>query len=135
MAAQVTQAMMHVVAICLGASAGALARWQLGLWLNQGAALLPWGTLAANWIGAYLVGMAVVFFQTQADLDPAWRLAVVTGFLGALTTFSTFSAEVMALLQQGRWLLASGSAGLHLFGSLLLTGLGMHTVRVWLASA
>lgn len=127
---------MHaVIAICIGACVGALARWRLGLWLNTPAGVLPWGTLAANWIGAYLVGVAVVYFQSQTQIDPVWRLAIVTGFLGALTTFSTFSAEVVTMLQQGRWLLATGTAGLHLLGSLLLTGLGIQTVRVWLASA
>jgi fluoride exporter len=127
---------MHaVIAICIGACVGALARWRLGLWLNTPAGVLPWGTLAANWIGAYLVGVAVVYFQSQTQIDPVWRLAIVTGFLGALTTFSTFSAEVVTMLQQGRWLLATGTAGLHLLGSLLLTGLGIQTVKVWLASA
>jgi CrcB protein len=123
---------MHsVIAISIGAVLGALARWRLSLWLNQGAVTLPWGTLAANWIGAYVVGVAVVFFQSQAQIDPVWRLAVITGFLGALTTFSTFSAEVLAMLQQGRVLLALGTAGLHLFGSLLLTWLGMRTAALW----
>ncbi|TNF63045.1 MAG: fluoride efflux transporter CrcB [Burkholderiales bacterium] len=123
--------MLTALAICLGASAGALARWQLGLWLNQPAALLPWGTLAANWIGAWLVGLAVVFFQSQPQLDPAWRLAIVTGLLGALTTFSTFSVEVVAMLQHGRVLLAAGNAALHLFGSLALTWLGMRMAVGW----
>lgn len=124
-----------VLAICLGACVGALARWRLGLWLNHGTALLPWGTLAANWIGAYLVGMAVVYFQSQTQLDPAWRLAVVTGLLGALTTFSTFSVEIVSMLQHGRFLLALGTASLHLFGSLALTFLGMKVTAHWLASA
>lgn len=126
---------MHaVIAICAGACIGALARWKLGLWLNTPAGVLPWGTLAANWIGAYLVGLAVMFFQSQTQIDPLWRLAIVTGFLGALTTFSTFSAEVIAMLQQGRWVLATGTAGLHLVGSLLLTVLGIQTVKVFLTS-
>ena len=123
--------MLQVIAISLGASAGALARWQLGLWLNQGHAVLPWGTLAANWIGAWLVGVAVVFFQSQAQLDPAWRLAVITGFLGALTTFSTFSAEAVALMQSGQFGPAVLHAMLHLFGSLLATLAGIATAR-WL---
>jgi fluoride exporter len=123
---------MHsVIAISLGAVLGALARWRLSLWLNQGAAILPWGTLAANWIGAYIVGVAVVFFQSQTQIDPVWRLAVITGFLGALTTFSTFSAEVIAMLQHGRFALAVGTAGLHLLGSLLLTALGMRSAAIW----
>lgn len=123
--------MLTAIAICLGASVGALSRWQLGLLLNQPGALLPWGTLGANWIGAYLVGFVVVFFQSQTQLDPAWRLAIITGFLGALTTFSTFSVEVVSMLQHGRWWLATGHAGLHLLGSLLLTVAGMKTAGLW----
>ena len=123
--------MLQVLAISLGASVGALARWQLGLWLNQGHALLPWGTLAANWVGAWLVGVAVVFFQSQTQLDPAWRLALVTGFLGALTTFSTFSAEVVAMLQHARYALALATASLHLLGSLALTLAGMKMAGAW----
>ncbi len=127
---------MHsVLAICLGACVGALARWRLGLWLNHSTALLPWGTLAANWLGAYLVGFAVVVLQSQSQLDPVWRLAIVTGLLGALTTFSTFSLEVVSLLQQGRWWLALGSSGLHLLGSLLLTWVGMRSAGLWFSAA
>ena len=117
-----------VIAICLGACVGALARWRLGLWLTTPGSLLPWGTLAANWIGAYAIGLSVAFFNTQPQLDPVWRLAIITGLLGALTTFSTFSAEVVTLLQQGRVVMASGVAGLHLIGSLLLTWLGLKTL-------
>jgi fluoride exporter len=122
--------MLTIAAICIGASAGALARWQLGLWLNQsnltvGALNLPWGTLAANLIGGYLVGVCVAVFQAIPELDPVWRLALVTGFLGALTTFSSFSAEVVGMLNQGRYSLALLTAGLHLFGSLTLTVIGI----------
>lgn len=123
--------MLTVIAICLGACVGALSRWQLGLWLNPASAstgLLPWGTLAANLIGGYLVGVCMGVFQQLPELDPVWRLALMTGFLGALTTFSSFSAEVVALLQQGRFVLAAGTASLHLFGSLALTLLGLKTV-------
>jgi len=123
--------MLTVIAICIGACGGALCRWQLGVWLNQPAALLPWGTLAANWIGAWLVGVAVVFFQSQPHLDPAWRLAIITGLLGALTTFSTFSVEVVSMLQHGRVLLAAGNVALHLFGSLLLTWAGLRMATGW----
>jgi CrcB protein len=118
-----------VLGIAVGATLGALARWQLGLWLNTPGALLPWGTLVANWVGAYLIGLLIGVFDHWPGLDPLWRLTLVTGFLGALTTFSSFSAEVIALLQQGRLLLALGNAGLHLLGSLLLTWLGLQTVR------
>jgi len=123
--------MLQVLAISLGASVGALARWQLGLWLNQGHALLPWGTLVANWVGAWLIGVAVVFFQSHTQLDPAWRLALVTGFLGALTTFSTFSAEVVSMLQHARYALALATASLHLLGSLALTLAGMQMASAW----
>lgn len=122
--------MLTVLAICLGASLGALGRWQLGLWGNAGNGL-PWGTLLANGIGAYAVGVAVVFFQQHPALDPAWRLALVTGVLGALTTFSTFSAETVALLQAGRVALAGGYALLSLVGSLLLTWAGMASAQAW----
>ena len=130
--------MLNVIAICLGACLGALSRWQLGLWLNASHAAsgtpLPWGTLAANWVGAYAIGVSIVFFQNQTQLDPAWRLAVITGFLGALTTFSTFSAEVVAYLQQGRLLMAAGSSGLHLLGSLALTFAGMKSMTFFIAN-
>jgi len=125
--------MLSVAAICLGACLGALVRWRLGLWLNPGA-LLPVGTLAANWIGAYLVGIAVATFQALPHLDPAWRLAIITGFLGALTTFSSFSAEVVGMLGQQRYLLGLGTAALHLFGSLLLTVAGIKTVSLLVTS-
>ena len=122
--------MLSVLAICLGASLGALARWRLGLWLSTPGALLPWGTLAANLTGGYLVGVAVAVFQANPHLDPAWRLALITGFLGALTTFSSFSAEVVAMLTQARYALALGTASLHLLGSLLLTVAGLKTVEL-----
>jgi CrcB protein len=127
--------MSPVIAICVGACLGALARWQLGLWLNplvMPGAALPLGTLAANWIGGYLVGLAVALFQALPQLDPVWRLALITGFLGALTTFSSFSAEVIAMLGQQKYALALGTTALHLFGSLLLTVAGMRTLAFFL---
>ena len=124
--------MLTVIAICIGAWVGALTRWQQGLWLNPASAgLMPLGTLAANLIGGYLVGVCVGVFQQLPDLDPVWRLALVTGFLGALTTFSSFSAEVVAMLQQGRYALAAGTSGVHLFGSLALTLLGLKSVAMF----
>ena len=124
--------MISVFAICIGASIGALARWGLGLWLNPGG-LLPWGTLAANLMGGYLVGICVAVFQTLPQLDPVWRLALVTGFLGALTTFSSFSAEVVGMLEQQRYAMAFGTAALHLLGSLLLTLAGIKTAILIIA--
>lgn len=129
--------MPQVLAICLGACVGALARWQLGLWLNPVATtgtVLPWGTLAANLIGGYLIGICVAVFQALPQLDPVWRLALVTGFLGALTTFSSFSAEVVAMLGQQRYALALGTAALHLLGSLLLTIAGLRSATYLIAS-
>ena len=125
--------MLSVAAICIGASLGALARWGLGLWLSAGSGF-PYGTLAANLIGGYLVGVCVATFQALPQLDPVWRLALVTGFLGALTTFSSFSAEVVAMLQTQRYGLALGTAGLHLFGSLLLTVAGIKTASLFIAT-
>lgn len=124
--------MLSVVAICLGACVGALARWGLGLWLNTGTAL-PWGTLAANLLGGYLVGVCVAVFQAWPQLDPAWRLALVTGFLGALTTFSSFSAEVVGMLMQERYGLAGLTALLHLAGSLVLTVIGIRSAMFFIA--
>ena len=125
--------MISVIAICIGASIGALARWGLGLWLNGGLAI-PLGTLAANLIGGYLFGVCVAVFQALPQLDPVWRLALVTGFLGALTTFSSFSAEVVAMLQQQRYGMALGTASLHLFGSLVLTIAGIKSASFLIAN-
>ena len=128
--------MLAIFAICTGASIGALARWQLGLWLNPLAGsvgVMPLGTLAANLVGGYLVGVCVAVFQAMPQLDPVWRLALVTGFLGALTTFSSFSAEVVALLSQQRYTMALGTAALHLFGSLLLTVAGIRSATFFIA--
>jgi CrcB protein len=125
--------MLSVAAICIGACVGALARWQLGLWLNPGG-LIPWGTLTANLVGGYLIGVCVAVFQALPELDPVWRLALVTGFLGALTTFSSFSAEVVGMLGQQRYALALGTASLHLLGSLLLTVAGMRSATFFIAT-
>jgi fluoride exporter len=120
-----------VAAISVGSSLGALLRWWLGTTLNAYFPAVPPGTLAANLIGAYVVGVAVAFFASYSALAPEWRLMVITGFCGGLTTFSTFSAEMVALLQQGRAAWALAEAGTHLAGSLLMTFAGIGTV-VWL---
>ena len=116
------------LAIGIGAMLGAWLRWGLGLWLNPLLPTLPLGTLAANLIGGYLVGVAVAAFHINVDLSPELRLFFVTGFLGALTTFSTFSAEVVALVRTAQYGWALAAASLHLFGSLLMTGLGIWTI-------
>ncbi len=124
--------MQAVLAICIGASAGALARWGLGLWLSPGG-LIPWGTLAANLIGGYLIGVCIALFQSMPQLEPVWRLLLVTGFLGALTTFSSFSGEVVSFLMSERYALALITAVLHLVGSLLMTVLGIKSMLYFMA--
>jgi len=123
-----------VLAISTGAALGALLRWQLGLKLNSVFPTVPPGTLAANLIGAYVIGLAVAFFASFSALSPEWRLLVITGFCGGLTTFSTFSAELTTLLQEGRisWALAAVAA--HVVGSVLMTLAGIATV-VWVKAS
>ena len=117
-----------IAAISVGASLGALLRWWLGIVLNPHFPAIPPGTLAANLIGGYVVGVAVAFFGTYTAVAPEWRLLVITGFCGGLTTFSTFSAEVVTLMQQGRALWALGAAAAHLAGSIVMTFAGIGTV-------
>ncbi|WP_018604359.1 fluoride efflux transporter CrcB [Uliginosibacterium gangwonense] len=119
-----------ILAISLGASLGAVLRWILGTSLNALFPSIPPGTLAANLIGGYLIGLAVAFFGQHPSLAPEWRLFVITGFLGGLTTFSTFSAEVTTLLQQGRLLWAGAAVSVHVIGSLMMTLAGMATISL-----
>jgi len=120
-----------ILAIALGSSLGGLLRWVLSLQFNALLPTLPPGTLMANLVGGYIVGLAVAYFAAAPDLAPEWRLFIITGFCGGLTTFSTFSAEVVALLQQGRLLWAAAAIGVHLSGSLAMTLAGFATWR-WL---
>lgn len=122
---------LTIFAISLGAALGALSRWGLGLALNGLFPAIPPGTLLANLVGGYLIGLALPLLTLHPEWGTAWRLFIVTGFLGGLTTFSAFSAEVALLLQQGRWLLAGGAMGLHVGGSLAMTLAGFATVA-WL---
>ncbi len=123
-----------VVAIWVGAGLGALLRWWLGNALNDYFPTIPPGTLVANLVGAYIIGLAMAFFANFSALAPEWRLLVVTGFCGGLTTFSTYSAELVTLLQQGRALWACGAAAAHLGGSILMTFAGIGTVT-WIKSS
>src|SRR3990167_9567421 len=110
-----------ILAISLGSALGALLRWGLGTKLNSLFPDIPPGTLTANLIGGYIVGVAVAYFAQAPDITPEWRLLIITGFCGGLTTFSTFSAEVVTLLQQGRLSWAMSAIAIHVSGSLLLT--------------
>ena len=91
--------------------------------------MIPLGTLLSNLVGGYLIGIAIAFFGNNPNLSPEWKLFVITGFLGGLTTFSSFSAEVVALMQRGELTWALGTALLHLIGSLALTFLGILTYQ------
>lgn len=121
------------LAIGLGAAIGAWLRWGLGLWFNPVLADLPLGTLAANLLGGYLVGLAVAFFMQHPGLAPEWRLFIITGFLGGLTTFSTFSAETVTLLLRGQYGWGAAIIAAHLGGSLLMTIFGIQTMK-WMQS-
>ena len=117
--------MSSVILVFCGAGLGALLRWFLSLTLNPVFPTLPLGTLAANLIGGLLVGVAITLLQNNGDLPPETRLFLVTGFLGGLTTFSTFSAEVVTLFVRGQYLWATVTSCTHLIGSLAMTALGL----------
>ncbi|MEX3954964.1 fluoride efflux transporter CrcB [Trinickia sp. EG282A] len=124
-----------ILSIFIGAGLGALLRWVLSLSLNAVFPTVPLGTFASNMIGGYLIGVAIVFFTAKAGIPPEWRLFVITGFMGGLTTFSTFSAEVVTLLSQGQIGWAVAASAMHMLGSFTLTALGMWTARIWLVAA
>jgi len=117
-------------AIALGATTGAWLRWGLGLLLNALCPSIPPGTVVANMIGGYIIGVAIAFFAAAPSLSPEWRLLLVTGFCGGLTTFSTFSAETLVLIQQGRLILAMGAIAIHVVGSLAMTAAGVMTFQL-----
>lgn len=118
------------LAVGVGAAFGAWLRWWLGLTLNPVFPTLPLGTLAVNLLGGYLIGVAIAYFGHHASLPAESRLFVITGFLGALTTFSTFSAEVMTLILRQQFVWAFAAASVHLLGSLSMTALGIWTVKL-----
>ena len=123
-----------VIAVALGGAVGALTRWMLSYKLNTYFPAIPPGTLASNIIGGYVVGFAIAFFAARPDIAPEWRLLIITGFCGGLTTFSTFSAEVVMLIQQGEIGKMAAAIGLHLVGSLAATILGIASFT-WIAKA
>jgi fluoride exporter len=117
------------LAVAVGAAFGALLRWRLGVWLNPVFPTIPFGTLAANLIGGFIMGLCMEYFSRETAVPPELRLAMTTGFLGGLTTFSTFSAETSTLLLQRDVLWSGVIIGAHVLGSLLLTLLGIYCVR------
>ena len=114
-----------VVAIFSGAGLGALLRWFLGTKLNSFYPSIPLGTLSANLLGGYLIGVFIAFFASNTAIAPEWRLFIITGFLGGLTTFSTFSAEIVTLIQEGRLSMSLVALFLHVMGSIAMTLLGI----------
>ena len=116
-------------AVGVGSAIGAWARWGLSVWLNPRFALFPFGTFVANAVGGFLVGLAVAHFARHPELSPAWRMFAVTGFLGGLTTFSNFSAEVVLLIERGEIMWALVVTTAHLLASLLLTAAGITIYR------
>jgi len=120
---------LSILAIFCGAGLGALLRAGFNLLTVGIASVIPLGTLMSNMVGGYLIGLAIAFFGNNPHLSPEWRLLVITGFLGGLTTFSSFSAEVVTMIQRGEFTWALGTAILHLVGSLALTLLGIWTYQ------
>ena len=123
--------LLAALAVALGAAIGAMLRWMLGLGLNALWPTVPAGTLLANWIGAYAIGVLAALFSAHPAVSDTTRLLLVTGLLGGLTTFSTFSLEAVSLMQRQLWLPALTHISLHVVGSLLLTLAGMASVSAW----
>ena len=121
---------LGLTAVGVGAVVGAWLRWGLGIWLNPVLPEVPLGTLVANLVGGFLIGLAIEFFGFYPGIAPEWRLALITGFLGALTTFSTFSAEAITLLERAQYAWAGLHVGLHLLGSLAMTIAGVAVFRL-----
>ena len=119
-----------VLAMSIGAALGALLRWALGLKLNAVLAVIPFGTVAANLLAAYVIGLATAYFATAGNLSPEWKLLIITGFCGGLSTFSTFSVEIVTMLQRQQFAWAAGSIALHVTGSVLMTFAGLATWHV-----
>ncbi len=126
--------LLPLAAIAVGGALGSWLRWGLGLWLNPlvpQMSSMPLGTLTANLAGGYIIGLAFAFFDLHQGLAPEWRLLVITGFLGGLTTFSTFSLETVTLLLREQYAWGVTIIAAHLCGSLIMTVLGIYTMK-WL---
>lgn len=122
--------MSQLFAVIIGGSLGCIIRWQLSARLNAFFPHLPPGTLVVNLLGGFIIGAALAWFIRHPGLDPAWRIFITTGLCGGMTTFSTFSAEVFALLQAGNVIWAAASVFIHIMGSLLMTAAGYYLVTL-----
>ncbi|GFM09052.1 MULTISPECIES: fluoride efflux transporter CrcB [Enterobacter] len=122
--------MGQLSAIMIGGAVGCVIRWFFGIKLNSLFPSLPPGTLVVNLLGAFIIGAAMAYFMRHPQLDPAWKLLIVTGLCGGLTTFSTFSVEVFTLLQTGNYLWALTSVLVHVTGSLLMTAAGFYLITL-----
>lgn len=123
-------ALSQLAAVIIGGAVGCVIRWLLGLKLNSFFPSLPPGTLVVNLLGAFIIGAAMAYFMRNPQLDPAWKLLIVTGLCGGMTTFSTFSVEVFTLLQVGNYLWALTSVLVHVVGSLLMTAAGFYLITL-----
>lgn len=119
-----------LIAVFIGGGTGSVLRWLLGMRLNPMHHAIPVGTLTANLLGAFIIGAGLAWFNRMTDIDPMWKLLITTGFCGGLTTFSTFSAEVVFLLQDGRFGWALMNVAINLLGSFAMTAAAM-----WIFSA
>lgn len=122
--------MGQLSAIMIGGAVGCVIRWFFGVKLNSFFPSLPPGTLVVNLLGAFIIGAAMAFFMRNPQLDPAWKLLIVTGLCGGLTTFSTFSVEVFTSLQMGNYIWAFTSVLVHVLGSLLMTAAGFYLITL-----
>lgn len=119
---------LSVVSVSAGAVCGALLRWTIGMRTGALESTVPAGTLFSNLLGAYLIGVSIAALAALPDVSPQWRLFIITGFLGSLTTFSSFSVDIFELLQGGRWSWALLGTVAHVLGSIILTFIGVSTV-------
>ena len=120
--------MSQLAAIMIGGAVGCIIRWFFGMKFNSFFPSLPPGTLVVNLLGAFIIGGAMAYFIRHPHVDPAWKLLIVTGLCGGLTTFSTFSVEVFTLLQAGNYTWAFTSVLVHVLGSLLMTAAGFYLI-------
>lgn len=121
--------MLPLISVAIGGALGSVLRWRMSAWLNNPHAWLPWGTLSVNWIGGFFIGVLIAFFEKNTHLSPEWKLFLITGILGGLTTFSTFTAEAVSLLEREAYVALASQILLHVVGSILLCIAGIALVK------